>query len=42
MTFYWDVIFHLGSTEPFVKLKTITKRQDCLGLLEWYNPIDIE
>ena len=38
----WDVIFHLRSTEHFVKLKKITRNQDHLGLSESYDPTDLE
>ena len=39
---YWDFIFHLGSTEPSVKLKKITRNQGHLGLSESYDPTDPE
>ena len=39
---YWDFIFHLGPTEPFVKLKKITRNQYRLGLSELYDPTDPE
>ena len=39
---YWDAIFYLGSTEPSVKLKKITKNQDHLKSSESYDPIDPE
>ena len=38
---YWDFIFHLGSTEPSVKLKKITRNQGHLGLSESYDPTDL-
>ena len=34
---FWDFIFHLGPTEPSVKLKKITINQGRLGLLESYD-----
>ena len=39
---YWDVIFHLGLIELFVKLKKITRNQDRLGSSKLYNTIDPE
>ena len=35
---YWDFIFHLGPTEPSVKLKKITRNQFRLGSSELYDP----
>ena len=39
---YWDYIFHLGPTEPSVKLKKITRNQGRLGSLESYDPTDLK
>ena len=39
---YWDLIFHLGSTEPSDKLKKITRNQCLLGLSELYDPTNLE
>ena len=39
---YWDFIFHLGLTEPFFKLKKITRNQSRLGSSELYDPINPE
>ena len=39
---YWNFIFHLGPTEPSVKLKKITRNQCRLRLSELYDPTDSE
>ena len=39
---HWDFIFHLGPTEPSIKLKKITRNQCCLGSSELYDPTDPE
>ena len=39
---YWDFIFHLGPTEPSIKLKKITRNQGCLGSSESYDPTNPE
>ena len=39
---YWDFIFHLGPTEPSIKLKKIIRNQDCLGSSKSYDPTDPE
>ena len=39
---YWNFIFHLGPTEPSVKLKKITRNQGRLGSSESYDPTDLE
>ena len=35
-------IFHLGPTEPSIKLKKITRNQGCLGSSKSYDPADPE
>ena len=39
---YWDFIFHLGPTEPSVKLKKIIRNQSCLGSSKSCDPTDPE
>ena len=36
------LFFHLGPTKPFVKLKKITRNQNCLRLSKSYDFIDLE
>ena len=39
---YWDFIFNLGPTEPFVQLKKITRNQGRLRSSESYDPTNPE
>ena len=39
---YWDFIFHLGPTEPFVMLKKITRNQSRLRSSKSYDSTNLE